>query len=145
MLETQTVVFELAQARVNWAGFAHLWRLFLHSFIVSEQKNQISVLYRNSDHSEQYGARTMDPISVHNIINRSWPYAGTVKRHNICNRHVAIDTEVKQTERTSFSIRYFNGIKIVTAFKCNFEETMPKLSFNLGNHISQEPISRSRL
>ena len=37
-----------------------------------------------------------------------------------------------------FSPRYFNGIKIVTALKCIFEETMPKLSVNFGNHISQD-------
>ena len=36
-----------------------------------------------------------------------------------------------------FSPCYFNGIKIVTAFKCYFKETMPKLSVNFGNHNSQ--------
>ena len=30
------------------------------------------------------------------------------------------------------------GIKIVFAFKCIFEETMPKLSVNSANHISQD-------
>ena len=30
------------------------------------------------------------------------PYAGTVKRHNVCKRHVAIDTGFKQTERSIF-------------------------------------------
>ena len=29
-------------------------------------------------------------------------YAGTVKRHNVCKRHVAIDTGLIQTERTIF-------------------------------------------
>ena len=38
-----------------------------------------------------------------------------------------------------FSPRHFNGIKIVTAFKCIFEETEPKLSANFGNHMSQDP------
>ena len=37
-----------------------------------------------------------------------------------------------------FSPRYFNGIKIVTAFKYIFEETMPKLSVNFENHVSQD-------
>ena len=37
-----------------------------------------------------------------------------------------------------FSPCYFNGIKIVTAFKCIFEETVPKLSVNFGNHSSQD-------
>ena len=63
-------------------------------------------------------------------------YAGTVKGHNICKRHVAIDTGVKQTEHTIFPF-YFNGTKIVTAFKCVFEVTMPKLSVNFENHISK--------
>ena len=29
-------------------------------------------------------------------------YAGAVNRHNVCKRHVAIDTGFKQTERTIF-------------------------------------------
>ena len=29
-------------------------------------------------------------------------YAGSVKRHNVCKRHVAIDTGFKQTERAMF-------------------------------------------
>ena len=29
-------------------------------------------------------------------------YAGTVKRQNVCKRHLAIDTGFKQTERTIF-------------------------------------------
>ena len=29
-------------------------------------------------------------------------YAVKVKRHNVCKRHVAIDTDFKQTERTIF-------------------------------------------
>ena len=37
-----------------------------------------------------------------------------------------------------FSPRYFNGIKIATAFKYIFKDTMPKLSVNFGNHISQD-------
>ena len=37
-----------------------------------------------------------------------------------------------------FSPRYFDGIKIVTAFKYIFKETMPKLSVNFGNHVSQD-------
>ena len=71
-------------------------------------------------------------------------YAGTVKRHNVCKRHVSIDTSFKQTERTIPPPRYFNGIKIVTAFKCIFGEkkTVQKLSVYFGNRISQEPISR---
>ena len=37
-----------------------------------------------------------------------------------------------------FSPSYFNGIIIVTAFKCIFEETMLKWLVNFGNHISQD-------
>ena len=55
-----------------------------------------------------------------------------------CKCHVAIDTGVKQTKRTIFSVRYFSGIEIVIAFKCIFEETMPKLSVNFGDRISQD-------
>ena len=36
-----------------------------------------------------------------------------------------------------FSI-YFNRIKIVTAFKCIFEQTVPKFLENFGNHYSQD-------
>ena len=32
-----------------------------------------------------------------------------------------------------FSPRYFNGVRIGTAFKCIFEETVPKLSVAFGN------------
>ena len=61
-----------------------------------------------------------------------------MKRHNVCKRHFAIDTGVKQTERT-FSLHVISiGIKIVTAFKYILEETMPKLLVNFGNHISQD-------
>ena len=37
-----------------------------------------------------------------------------------------------------FSPCCFNGIKIGTAFKCIFEETVPKLSVNGGNRNSQD-------
>ena len=39
-----------------------------------------------------------------------------------------------------FSPRYFNGLKIGTAFKCifQFEETVPILSVNFGNRSSQD-------
>ena len=45
-------------------------------------------------------------------LNERALHAGTVKRHNVCKRHVAIGTGFKQTERTIFSPRYFNGIQI---------------------------------
>ena len=64
----------------------------------------------------------------------------TLKLHNVYKRHIAIDTSFKQTERTISFPRYFNGIKIVHPFKCLFEETVPKLPVNFGNHNSQEPI-----
>ena len=34
-------------------------------------------------------------------------------------------------------IIYYNGTKIVTVFKCIFEETVPKLTVNFGNRNSQ--------
>ena len=52
--------------------------------------------------------------------------------------YVAIGTGFKQTELTIFSPRYFNGIKISTAFKCILEEKKIKLSVNFGNHNSQD-------
>ena len=42
------------------------------------------------------------------------------------------------SNKLNFPRRYFNGTKTVTASECIFEETMPKLSVNLGNHISQD-------
>ena len=60
----------------------------------------------------------------------------TLKLHNVYKRHIAIDTSFKQTECTISFPRYFNGIKIVTAFKCIFEETVQKLPVNFGNHNS---------
>ena len=53
--------------------------------------------------------------------------------NNVYKRHVGIDTGVKLSKLKIFSKCYFNGIKIVTAFKCIFEETRPKLSVNFGN------------
>ena len=67
-----------------------------------------------------------------------------MKGHNVCKCHFSIDTGFKQTEHTIFSPRYFNGIKIVAVFTI-FEETVPKLSVNFGNHSLQDfhknPIS----
>ena len=47
---------------------------------------------------------------------------------------------VKQIDKLviPFLSTLFNGMKIVTVFKCIFEETVPKLSVNFGNHISQD-------
>ena len=41
-----------------------------------------------------------DRSSVHSKVIK---YAGTMKGHNICKRHVAINTGVKQTEQSIFS------------------------------------------
>ena len=35
-------------------------------------------------------------------------------------------------------LRYSNKIEIVTAFKCIFEEAVPKLLVNFGNHNSRD-------
>ena len=37
-----------------------------------------------------------------------------------------------------FPPHYFTGTKIATAFKCDFEETMPKSSLNFENYMSQD-------
>ena len=39
-------------------------------------------------------------------------YAGTVKRHNVCKHHFAIDTGVKQTEHTIFLHVMSMGLKL---------------------------------
>ena len=46
-------------------------------------------------------------------------------------------TLVSNKQSILFSPRYFSGIKIVTVFTCIFEETMPQLSVNFRNRISQ--------
>ena len=54
-----------------------------------------------------------------------------MKRHNVCKRHVAIDTALVSNKLNvlyHFSPRYVNGIKMVNAFKYIFDETLPKLS-----------------
>ena len=55
---------------------------------------------------------------------------------NVYKGHVASDTGFKQNRTYHFIACYFNGNKIVTAFKYSFEETIPKLKVNCGNHIS---------
>ena len=45
---------------------------------------------------------TIFGTSVEMIPNDVDNYAVKVKRHNVCKRHVAIDTGFKQTERTIF-------------------------------------------
>ena len=76
---------------------------------------------------------SIDPI--HLLVTLE--YAGTVKRHNVCQLHISIYTGFKQTERTIF-LHVINGTKIATALKCIFKKTMPKLSVNFGNHTSQD-------
>ena len=57
-----------------------------------------------------------------------------MKRHNVCKRHIAIDTGFKQTEGTIFPLCYFNGIKNFNCFQMYIWRTVPKLSVNFGNH-----------
>ena len=64
------------------------------------------------------------------MLASSLPYADRVKHHNVCIRHLSIDTGFKQTEH-AISPCYFIGVKIETALKCIFEETVPKFSVNL--------------
>ena len=42
----------------------------------------------------------------------AYVYTGTVKCHNVCKRHVAIDTGFKQTERTIFLQIISMGLKL---------------------------------
>ena len=61
-----------------------------------------------------------------------------MKSHNVCKCHISIDTGFKQTEHTIFLRVTSMGIKILTTFKCIFEETESKLSVNFGNYNSQD-------
>ena len=61
-----------------------------------------------------------------------------MKRHNVCQRHGFLDTSFKQTERAILLHVIPNGLRNGTAFKCIFEETVPKLSVNFGNRNSQD-------
>ena len=54
-------------------------------------------------------------------------YAGTVKCHNTCKRHFAIDNGIKQTERTIFLHVISMVLKLQQLYSAFFEETMPKL------------------
>ena len=75
-------------------------------------------------------------------------HTGTGKRHNVCKRHVAIETCFKQTERTIFSPHYFNEIKIATAcfqvhFWKNYAKIVSRFWKSYLRRLSQEPISQS--
>ena len=64
-------------------------------------------------------------------------YAGTVKRHNACKRHGFLDTGFTQTQRAVFST-LCRWDKNETAFKCLFEETVPKSSVNFVNRTAHK-------
>ena len=51
-------------------------------------------------------------LPVLRVIQIFQIYAGTVKRHNICKRHVAIGTGFKQAERTIFLHIISMGLKL---------------------------------
>ena len=74
-------------------------------------------------------------------------YSNTsVKRHNVCKRHrtFLLTPVSNKLNAPFFSPRYFNRIKIENAFKCIFEETVPKLSAKFGrqdSHKNQDPGS----
>ena len=64
---------------------------------------------------------------------RKWRRGSRYVRSNTKNLKSLLS--LVQTNGTyHFSTRYFNGIMIAVVFKCIFEETMPKLSVNFGNH-----------
>ena len=46
------------------------------------------------------------------LCNDRFLYVGTVKRHNVCKRHIAIDAGFKQTERTIFLHAISMGLKL---------------------------------
>ena len=65
----------------------------------------------------------------------TYVYDGTVKRHNLCKRHVSIDTGFKQTERAIFSMLFqWDKNWICFKFKCIFEETVSKFWKSYKTH-----------
>ena len=64
-------------------------------------------------------------------------YAGTGKRHNVCQHHVAIDTGVKQNE-----LHVFQWYENCYCLQVYFWRMMPKFSVNLEiiYHKNQYPI-----
>ena len=76
-----------------------------------------------------------NPIEVHLLLK-----CNTLEQWNVImyvNMTLPL-TLVSNKLNVPFSPHYFNGIKIVTAFNYIFEETMPNLSVNFGNHVSQD-------
>ena len=66
------------------------------------------------------------------------------KRNVIMYANVTVSLTLvsNKLEPSPFSQPYPNGIKNWTALKCQFEETVPKMSVNSGNRTWQVPISR---
>ena len=89
-------------------------------------------------------------------VQLTWPslmwsrqfYAGTVKHHNVCKRHVAIGTGFKQTEHTIFLHVSSMGLKLQllsSALWRNYAKIVSKFwKSNLTRH-TQQPISWSHL
>ena len=140
-------VFTLICFQCNYRTRVH-W--FYWEWNDSYHKNQIKgVGFCSIKIKVSYGRSRCSPVSTRwhsshktEVLNE---YDIIVRAIRWYKRHVAIDTDFKQIERTIFLPRYFNGIKIVTAFKRIFEETLPKLSVNFGNHISQATLIRTNI
>ena len=92
-------------------------------FCLSIITPEISILNFN-----YYRSNSSDSNIRSNFVSCSCLYAGTVKRHNVYANVTFPLTLVSSKLNQHFSPYYFNGIKIGTAFKCLFEETVPKLS-----------------
>ena len=77
---------------------------------------------------------------------RPFLYAGTVKRHNVCKCHVAIDTGVKQFERTIFPTLFqWNCNCFQVYFWRNCAEIESEVWKSYLTILSQEPISWARV
>ena len=73
-------------------------------------------------------------------------YAGTVKRHNLCKHHVAIDTGVKQTERTIFLHVISMGLRLQLLSRAFLKENIPKLSVTkILEIISHKTLTRTNI
>ena len=64
-------------------------------------------------------------------------FAGEVKRHIGCKCHGSLTLVSNKLDQCYFST-LFQWNKNLSASKCNFEETVPKLSVNSGNCNSQD-------
>ena len=129
-------VFTLICFQCNYRTHVH-W--FYWEWNDSYHKNQIKgVDFWSIKINISYGRSRCSPVSARRHSSHKTDVRGFEWVWHYCTSSTLVQTSRChwhwfQTNWTyHFSPRYFNGIKIVTAFKCIFEETMSKLSVNFG-------------